>query len=265
MTEPADKVLVVLMSRRRAGVITEGDRGQLELTYDDAWRDDTEATPLSLSMPLAARSHDDPVVRAFLWGLLPDSDQVLERWATKYHVSSRNPFALLRYVGEDSAGAAQFAVREHVDALVAGDGGVEWIDDEEVAARLRILRKDPAAWHAARSGQFSLAGAQAKTALHYDELTRRWGDPWGVVPTTHILKPTVTGLDDHDLNEHLCLEAARRLGLLAARSAWRHSVKNERSWSSVTTACERTTAPSAGSSGGHVSGIRAPAHREVPE
>jgi serine/threonine-protein kinase HipA len=38
------------------------------------------------------------------------------------------------------------------------------------------------------------------------------------VPTTHILKPAVTGLDDHDLNEHLCLTAARLLGLYAASS-----------------------------------------------
>ncbi|MEV0270835.1 HipA domain-containing protein [Hamadaea sp. NPDC050747] len=69
-----------------------------------------------------------------------------------------------------------------------------------------------------RSGQFSLAGAQAKTALHFDERTGGWGDPWGVVPTTHILKPAISGFDEHDLNEHLCLETARDLGIAAARS-----------------------------------------------
>jgi serine/threonine-protein kinase HipA len=36
------------------------------------------------------------------------------------------------------------------------------------------------------------------------------------MPTTHILKPAVSGFDDHDLNEHLCLDAARRAGLLVA-------------------------------------------------
>ncbi|MDQ6776873.1 MAG: HipA domain-containing protein [Actinomycetota bacterium] len=46
----------------------------------------------------------------------------------------------------------------------------------------------------------------------------RWGVPSGATPTTHILKPAVTGFDDHDLNEHLCLDAARRAGLLAART-----------------------------------------------
>ncbi len=218
MNEQADKLLVVLISGQRAGVITEDGAGRLKLTYDTDWRDDKNATPVSLSMPLAASSHNDSVVRAFLWGLLPDNDHVIERWARRYHVSARNPFALLQHVGEDCAGAVQFIMPDRADALLAGKGGIEWLDDTEVAARLRILRKDPTAWHAGGTGQFSLAGAQAKTALYYDDQTQRWGDPWGFVPTTHLLKPAVIGLDDHDLNEHLCLETARLLGLSAVTS-----------------------------------------------
>jgi len=42
--------------------------------------------------------------------------------------------------------------------------------------------------------------------------------PYGSTPTTHILKPTIAGFDHHDLNEHLCLAAARRAGLLAVRT-----------------------------------------------
>lgn len=42
--------------------------------------------------------------------------------------------------------------------------------------------------------------------------------PYGRVPSTHIFKPTIAGIADHDLNEHLCLRGAARLGLLAARS-----------------------------------------------
>jgi len=38
------------------------------------------------------------------------------------------------------------------------------------------------------------------------------------VPTTHILKPAIAGFDDHDLNEHLCLAAAQRVGLRSAPS-----------------------------------------------
>ena len=66
------------------------------------------------------------------------------------------------------------------------------------------------------TGQFSLAGAQPKTALLFDG--QRWGVPGGRTPTTHILKPPIRGLDGHAENEHLCLALARALGLPAAHS-----------------------------------------------
>lgn len=193
-------------------------QGRFALRYDEEYRATRNPTPLSLSMPLAQPHHGDGTIRAFLWGLLPDNEQVLQRWARTYQVSAGNPFALLRHVGEDCAGAAQFVRPERADALIADTGEVQWLDEDDVAARLRLLRRDPTAWHTFDTGQFSLAGAQAKTALYYDRNTQRWGEPRGATPTTHILKPAVTGLDDHDLNEHLCLRAADLLGLPAASS-----------------------------------------------
>jgi serine/threonine-protein kinase HipA len=38
------------------------------------------------------------------------------------------------------------------------------------------------------------------------------------MPTTHILKPALAGFEDQHLNEHLCLSAARSVGLPAAVS-----------------------------------------------
>jgi serine/threonine-protein kinase HipA len=68
----------------------------------------------------------------------------------------------------------------------------------------------------ARLGQFSLAGAQPKTALCFDG--QRWGVPSGREPTTHILKPQTGEFDGHAENEHLCLALARAMGLPTARS-----------------------------------------------
>jgi serine/threonine-protein kinase HipA len=212
-----DDRLVVLLDGRHVGIVTR-DRDVLTFAYADEYRTSASATPLSLSMPLSQQRHGDEVVRPFLWGLLPDNEQVLDRWARGYQVSPRNPFALLRHVGADCAGAAQFVPPGEVEWLSAGKGGVEWITESEIAQRLRTLRKDPAAWHLSATGQFSLAGAQAKTALYFDTRSGRWGDPWGATPTTHILKPAVVGFDDHDLNEHICLQAARALGLDASSS-----------------------------------------------
>jgi serine/threonine-protein kinase HipA len=79
------------------------------------------------------------------------------------------------------------------------------------------LRQDPSATRRATDhGQFSLAGAQPKTALLQRD--GRWGVPAGRTPTTHILKPPTTAFDGHAENEHFCLALARRLGLPATRS-----------------------------------------------
>lgn len=124
-------------------------------------------------MPITRREHGDGAVRAFLWGLLPDSERVLDKWAATYHVSARNPFALLRHVGDDCAGAVPLVNPSRVNSILAGEGGIDWLTEDDVAHRLRVLRRDPAAWHVDNTGQFSLAGAQAKTALCWDPETSR--------------------------------------------------------------------------------------------
>jgi serine/threonine-protein kinase HipA len=79
------------------------------------------------------------------------------------------------------------------------------------------LRQDPSATRRATDhGQFSLAGAQPKTALLLRD--DRWGVPAGRTPTTHILKPPTDAFDGHAENEHFCLALARRLGLPVAHS-----------------------------------------------
>lgn len=172
--------------------------------------------PLSLSLPLSVLRHDDPSVSAFLWGLLPDNDRVLQRWARRFQVSARNAFSLLSTtIGEDCPGAVQLVTEDRVSAAT-DYGGVEWLTEDDVATRLSELRLDATAWLPdTGSGQFSLAGAQAKTALLYDDEREQWGLASGAVPTTHILKPATHGFDDHDLNEHLCLATAQLLGTAA--------------------------------------------------
>lgn len=213
----ADESLVLIAGDRRMGSIRRRD-GRLSLTYDEAWRSWAGAWPLSLSMPLASAEHPHRPVEAFLWGLLPDNEAVIGRWSREFHVSPRNPFALIGAVGEDCAGAVQFVKPGRLDGFLDGaEDAIDWLEEADVAERLRVLREDQTAWRFARdNGQFSLAGAQPKTALLFDGA--RWGVPSGRTPTTHILKPPVADFDGHAENEHLCLNLARHLGLPAAAS-----------------------------------------------
>jgi serine/threonine-protein kinase HipA len=210
--------LAVLLDDTIAGTVTRVARGALRFEYADEYRQQADPTPLSLSMPTQVRSHPDHVISPWLWGLLPDNNAVLARWGRQFQVSASSPFSLLATpIGEDCAGAVRFAPPDDVDRVLTRGGDITWLTEDEVATRLRDLKEDSTAWLGRSfTGQFSLAGAQAKAALLLRR--RRWGVPHGVTPTTHILKPAVSGFDDHDLNEHLCLDAARRVGLLAVRT-----------------------------------------------
>jgi serine/threonine-protein kinase HipA len=209
--------LIVIVGDAVAGTLTRLGGGRLRFDYEEEYRGTASATPLSVSMPKSVRSHPDAAIAPWLWGLLPDNQAVLERWARDFHASP-SPFSLLSTaIGSDCAGAVRFALPDAVEEVMARPGTVRWLTDEDVAQRLRELQEDTTAWLGREfTGQFSLAGAQAKTALLHQD--GRWGVPSGSAATSHILKPAVAGLDDHDLNEHLCLDAARRAGLVVART-----------------------------------------------
>jgi serine/threonine-protein kinase HipA len=210
--------LLIALDNTVAGTLERLQNGRLRFDYSDEYRERPGATPLSLSMPIQVRSHPDGVITPWLWNLLPDNNAVLERWARQFQVSASSPFSLLStQIGEDCAGAVRFAPPGEIDRVLARPGEVIWLTEDGVGKRLKELRADSTTWLGGSfTGQFSLAGAQAKTALLFKD--GRWGIPSGSIPTTHILKPAVLGLDDHDLNEHLCLDAARRAGLLAVRT-----------------------------------------------
>jgi serine/threonine-protein kinase HipA len=194
--------LEAIYDGRRVGRISYV-RGHLRFEYDDAWRED-RASPLSLSMPVTRREHDDAVVRPFITGLLPDDNEVLRRWGQRFHVSPNNPFSLLFHVGEECAGAVQFVRPERAERWLAGEApeGVAWLTNDGLIEHISDLVADRArARRIGDEGQFSLAGAQTKTALYHDPKSERWGIPKGATPTSHILKPNVGPFECYDLDE----------------------------------------------------------------
>ncbi len=216
---PRHSALKVLIDSKPAGLITRTNRGTLAFTYSQEYQQLTGATPLSVSMAIGPVAATNGVIRPWLAGLLPDNDAVLRKWANHFHVST-DPFSLLgTAIGLDCAGAVQF-VPESDGTTAPGPmtGALVKQTPENVGQRLAQLRADSTAWLGVDfEGRFSLAGAQAKTALRFQD--GQWFLPSGLEPTTHILKPAIQGIYDHDLNEHLCLRTAGLLGLRAAHSA----------------------------------------------
>ena len=216
----SDSLVLIADGKRMGEVIFSGER--LSLRYDEAWQSSGSAFPLSLSMPLVSAEHGHRAVEAFLWGLLPDNDSVLERWGRRFQISPRNPFRLLQHVGEDCAGAVQFVRPEPVDRLLTGnqDASVTWLNDDDLDARIAAVIEDASATRlGGDTGQFSLAGAQPKIALYRDSKSNQWGVPEGRTPTTHILKPATGAFDGQMENEHFCLRLAAELGFPTAHSS----------------------------------------------
>ena len=213
MTRPD---LVVLDGSLVVGTLTR-TAGEITFSYDPTWQLRDHATPLSVSIPLTAQLHAHDVVSPWLWGLLPDNERVLARWGRTFHTTTKHPLGLLAAVGRDLPGRFTIVPAGQEDHVVPS--GVEWLTESDVAALLQEVRTDQTAWLGTQGsgGRWSLAGAQAKIALFSDG--QRWGRPYGRSATTHILKPAIGGLDDHDLNEHLCLQAARGVGVVAVTSA----------------------------------------------
>lgn len=229
LSRSARPALIALADGHRMGVVYVAGNGRLEFVYDEAWTSRSDAWPLSLSMPLAKRQHGDGSIRPWLWGLMPDDPDVLDAWGKRFSVSRADVVALLQHVGEECAGAVQFVAPAHEDRVrstgvadrstTAHDAPpVHWLTEAELAERLHQLRRDAAVGRLpSDTGQFSLAGAQPKTAL-YQTSDGRWGVPIGRWPTNRILKPPVLALQHLAWNEHLCLEVIRRLGWPVARS-----------------------------------------------
>ncbi|MGH8235632.1 MAG: type II toxin-antitoxin system HipA family toxin [Steroidobacteraceae bacterium] len=211
--------LLVVIEGEVIGRVESDKAGRITFAYEPGWLDAAKAHSLSVSMPLGRIVYAQRAVLPYLWNLLPENPDVLQRWGQQYHVSAGNPFKLLTCVGADVPGAAQFIPPERLAEVQTDQPRIAWMTLDELAERLRQLRADISAVRRPGDiGKMSLPGAQAKTAFYWDEQQQRWGIPGGRTPTTHIIKPAIPGFNGLVENEHLCQDIASRVGLPAARS-----------------------------------------------
>ncbi|MET0934560.1 MAG: type II toxin-antitoxin system HipA family toxin [Luteibacter sp.] len=206
----------------RVGVWTLPTRGESQWRYDTDWMTSAEGRPLSLSLPFVApgQPQTGPRVTHYFDNLLPDSDVIRKRIATRFGTASTDPFDLLKAIGRDCVGAIQLLGEDEVpsdvhrvDASPLTDEDLERGIVEATSSTGFAARHDPEA-----DLRISLAGAQEKTALL--RWNGRWQRPHGSTPTTHIFKLPLglvggrqadfsTSVD----NEWLCLRLMKAYGL----------------------------------------------------
>ena len=119
---------------------------------------------------------------------------------------------MLDCLGGECAGAV--TLLEAGQSPQAGDAPreVRWLDDAQL---LRVLDEMPL--RPMRAGddglRLSLAGAQDKLPVVLDADGVRIGLPLNGSPSTHILKPPISGVDGSVFNEAFCMALARALKL----------------------------------------------------
>ncbi len=194
---------------------TPAGRRPTELSYADSWLASPSARPLSLSLPMPLLGNE-PLrgerVESFFDNLLPDSGVIRKRLAQRYAAGSEDTFDLLAAIGRDCVGAVQLLGADEEPRGFDHTEG-EPLDDEAVAAMLRATVQNAqfGKQDADQDFRISIAGAQEKTALLWDE--GRWKRPLGATPTTHIFKLPLglVGNMQADMrtsvyNEWLCLK-----------------------------------------------------------
>ncbi len=189
--------------------------GKAMFEYSDDWRHGAGAFPISLALPLSRARTEGAAALEFLDGLLPDNDGVRGSWGRKFQVDAGNPFALLRYVGRDVAGAMQYVDPD--SDLPVEEGGERRLDESALALFIKRGLEESATWGVPGSaGRFSLAGQQAKMAVCRED--DEWMQPTRDEPSTHILKPGLVDYDGSALAEHLTMRLAAEVGLNVAQT-----------------------------------------------
>ena len=215
MSTSNEHQLYVVMNGRVIGDVQRTGKRRMRLRYSDSLSQ--SFTPLSVSMPGPAGRYREPVLDPWLSGLLPDRPETLRQWRRQFGISHEtDAYSLVRHVGEDLAGAAQFVRPERIEVVLERSGRLSPLESSRIAEMLRRAKADlPVSDIDNGQGKFSLAGAQAKIALHRGD--DGWSDPSGSVPSTHIIKPAVPGMTDQDLVEAVTMRTANNLHLGVAQ------------------------------------------------
>nr|WP_241018237.1 type II toxin-antitoxin system HipA family toxin [Paraburkholderia sp. Tr-20389] len=205
----------------RVGAWRIPSRGDMEFQYDREWMASDAGRPLSLSLPFGI--DDAPLrgerVRNYFDNLLPDSEAIRRRLATRFRTATTDAFDLLEAIGRDCVGAAQLLAEDAQPEGFDGIDGTPMSDEaiEQMLART-VASSGPGAGGDNDDFRISLAGAQEKTALLRHK--GKWMRPHGATPTTHIFKLPLglVGNKQADWttsveNEWLCLALCRAFGL----------------------------------------------------
>ncbi|NEX01856.1 serine/threonine-protein kinase HipA [Pseudobutyrivibrio sp. NOR37] len=169
-----------------------------------------EAAPISVSLPFQDDYFSTEQTRNFFESLLPEgfSRKAVADWMK---ADENDYIAILAQLGRECLGAIKI-----VEGNDDRESGYELLSAERVKAL--------AAEGATKSTEIllethlSLTGASGKVGLYYNSDNNTWYLPKGDAPSTHIVKQSHVRHKQIVLNEQLCIQTAKRIGIAVPES-----------------------------------------------
>lgn len=203
------RTLDVFLRDQKIGELQQDDAANLSFKYDADYLTKESNQAISVSMPLSDESFGTAIAKPYFAGLLPD-ETARKRLAAALGISDTNAFGMLEIIGGECAGA--MALHPHGADRHSPPSEDEILDTQQLAELLEELRGNPLLG-GRQDVRLSLAGAQDKIAVKVVE--GRVAIVKNGEPTTHILKPSIQGLEGTAQNETFCMSLAARLGIQA--------------------------------------------------
>ena len=198
--------LDVYLCNHPVGTLTRSDTGDLSFQYLPDYLD-SNAIPLSSTLPLDPTPFKERDIAAFFSNLLPD-ESARRKIADILHLTPEDTFGLLRLIGGDCAGAVAFYEPGKSPATVAQPTYRE-LSTSEAAALLSDLSNRPLGIGDDFRG-ISGAGAQDKliACLRDGKILL----PLNGTPSTHIIKPGIDRFPESVFNEWFCMRLSKACG-----------------------------------------------------
>lgn len=204
--------LIAYMEDRVVGSFTPAPPSFVNFAYSEEWIKNGPGTQISLALPVLPAGQEQDAT-AFVAGLLPDSIKHRNQLAVEMGIEDDpSDFSFLEKMGRDIAGA--MTVLPEGEALSTGNApSVQWLENEEFADHLRHLPRRPLLFDNDEEDGviLSLAGVNDKTAVVHRK--GRIGFPQNGLPSSHIVKVDIPGLENSIKTEQFCLNLAGEVGL----------------------------------------------------
>ncbi|OEE73751.1 type II toxin-antitoxin system HipA family toxin [Vibrio ordalii] len=211
--------LIVYINNTKIGHLTKVTDGRMQFCYDEKWLAQSDAYPISISLPLQIQPHRGDPVANYFENLLPDLTSVRRNLQNRYQTTSTHVFDLLHAIGRDCVGSLSLLPANEVHNGLASSR----LEPLSVRNLHNIVTAHEYQYPLGMSNKhdfrITISGAQEKTALV--KIKNDWFLPSLDYPSTHILKfpigfiqqPAATlDMTGSVENEYFCIKLAEAMG-----------------------------------------------------